>query len=846
MNTSCPAPEQLAALLAEKLSDEDRQAVEAHVETCAACQAWLARATADPDALYPRPPQETIAGPPPATPADLLDRLKALPPVSGIADVPHTPPPAVLPAARVAPPAKEPVGPPPWLNRRQSVLTVLIIGLAVAGIAFLLQTRRLNDAMRDAEAARQAAEAARATAEEGRDREADRAYPVRLGLAQHEIAAGRVLAAFQLLEECPPSRRGWEWRYLRGLTLAGSRFDIYGHAGAVEDVTCSPDSKLIATADSAGGVRIWDMTGTLRHTLRAHGPRVSSVAFSSDGKRLVSVGDDSGRVWDVETGQELFKLETHEAGPLVRAAFRPNSGSVMAVARSGCIVVWDAAGRAGHSWPTGKGPICGVAWSSDGRWLATGTKEGTAILWDAETGQRRHELNAHPGSYPRSLMQLTFSPDSRRLLTVGNDHTWKLWDIETHRPLLTRPHGESFPTRVAFSPDGQWFATGGGWDSLRLWDAETGEQRSALAGHTAAVLGLACNPDARHLISAGADSLVRVWDVRSGPGRITLRGLPQRVRALAFNDDGSRLTAVTGDGRRTIWDTRSGVELKSGPAGHEPDDRALSRDPGPVAFSSDGQLRAIAAWDAIRLSEPRTGRELFALPVQQDVSALVFSPDGRRLAAVMETTVQLWDARPAPDPLTVDTAPAEDYCAVAFHPEGRLLAVARRHPRDLIEVTLWDVQTRQPLASQSLSSQRVYLAWNAAGRLFAVEHKSGRVTAWEGEHLTPLPVPGTAPANDLPTVARHPDGRRLAVAAGRFVWLMEAAGAEEMESRRRWAGFDRSWHMVEADEAEKAGRWFAAAFHLELLARELPADPVLKRRLEKALAERGAPLGTVP
>src|SRR5262249_34787421 len=163
----------------------------------------------------------------------------ALPPVSGIADVPHTPPPAVLPAARVAPPAKEPVGPPPWLNRRQSVLTVLIIGLAVAGIAFLLQTRRLNRAMRDAhagppaaEAARQAAEAARAAAEEARAREADRAYPVRLALAQHEIAAGRVLAAFQLLEECPPSRRGWEWRYLRGLTLAGSRFDIYGHAGA--------------------------------------------------------------------------------------------------------------------------------------------------------------------------------------------------------------------------------------------------------------------------------------------------------------------------------------------------------------------------------------------------------------------------------------------------------------------------------------------------------------------------------------------------------------------------------------------------------------------------------------
>jgi hypothetical protein len=212
----------------------------------------------------------------------------------------------------------------------------------------------------------------------------------------------------------------------------------------------------------------------------------------------------------------------------------------------------------------------------------------------------------------------------------------------------------------------------------------------------------------------------------------------------------------------------------------------------------------------------------------------------------MDTMIQVWDARPAPEPLTV-AADDENYCAVAFHPEGRRLAVARDRPPDPTgAVALWDMHAHGWLASQSSRGQRVYLAWNAAGRLFAVKPGSGGVTAWEGDSMTPVAVPGVAPANDLPTVARHPDGRRLAVAAGRFVWLTDAASAEELESRRRWAGFDRAWHAVEADEAENAGRWFAAAFHLELLARDQPGDPVLKRRLEKALAERGAAMGTVP
>src|SRR5262249_43421798 len=158
------------------------------------------------------------------------------------------------------------------------------------------------------------------------------------------------------------------------------------------------------------------------------------------------------------------------------------------------------------------------------------------------------------------------------------------------------------------------------------------------------------------------------------------------------------------------------------------------------------------------------------------------------------TLVQVWDARPTPEWLTM--APlGESFCAVAFHPEGRRLAVACYRQSDArVEVCLWDVQARRPLAEEFPGRQRVYLAWNAAGRLFAVEAGPGRAAAWEGERLTPIAVPGVAPANDLPTVSRHPDGRRLAVAAGRFVWLVDAASAEELESRRRWAGFDRAWH----------------------------------------------------
>src|SRR5262249_11500692 len=178
------------------------------------------------------------------------------------------------------------------------------------------------------------AEVALKDAREARDLEAAQGYVLRLALAQRHGHDG------QMLDECPASLCGWEWRFLRGATLAGPVFDIFGHNVSVNDVASAPGGRSRATADGDGTVRLWDDAGQPRRALRGHTARVVSVAFSPDGRRLVSAGDDGARVWDVGTGQELMALETGAVGPVLRAMFRPGGAEIVGAGRGGRVVVW--------------------------------------------------------------------------------------------------------------------------------------------------------------------------------------------------------------------------------------------------------------------------------------------------------------------------------------------------------------------------------------------------------------------------------------------------------------------------------------------------------------------------
>jgi WD40 repeat protein/predicted Ser/Thr protein kinase len=286
---------------------------------------------------------------------------------------------------------------------------------------------------------------------------------------------------------------------------------LRGHSSYVYAVAYSPDGQWLASGSWDSTVRLWDArTGEVCAVL-PHPSLAGTLAFSPDSSWLVSGGDgdDRLRLWNVATGACQKELQGPGAR-ILSVAVRPDGTQIAALNWDGKLSVRDVAtGQEVTAMQLGGvGQMKGLAFSPEGRWLASTTPDFKVDLWDAQTYQLSAQLSGHAGE----IFAVAFSPDGRRLASVSLDRTVRVWDIETRAcQAILRGHTDDIFT-VAFHPSGTRLATAGRDRAVWLWDLEKGEEVARLAGHANYVRSLAFSPDGKTLTSGSGDGTVRLWD----------------------------------------------------------------------------------------------------------------------------------------------------------------------------------------------------------------------------------------------------------------------------------------------------------------------------------------------
>jgi WD40 repeat protein len=541
------------------------------------------------------------------------------------------------------------------------------------------------------------------------------------------------------------------------------------------------------------------VTSPIRMTLEGHEASVLSASYRPDGSQLATIAfDGTVIIWNPSSGQELLRIPgTTEPGDLVttkRIAYSPDGKLLLATDKNFLNVYNPVSGDLIQTLSGHQADVTAIAVDLDGKRIASGGLDGSAILWDLSSGEHILELAGHGDA----VENLTFSPDGSWLVTASDDATMKIWDTATGELLqdykdfsgvvlgvtfspdgkrlvfsdgtlhvwqLDRTSGED-QTQIkhqelfaipgaspdAFSPDGSKIAGVSGND-IKLWEAATGRELLRLAGHTGWAMGLAFSPDGSSLASTSLDGTVKVWSLSPGNEAIAVSevvaGFGTRI---AYNQNGQEFGTNGGDGTATLWNAETGqprLKLK----GHKLEVMNIAFSPDGTRFATGSLDGTVILWDAT------TGQKLHTLTAHAfGVRDLAFSPGGSIIASGgFDGTAKLWDASTG---VLLHTMTGHQglVLGVAFNPEGNRLATSSTDAT----AKVWDIKTGQLLFTLEGHETGIReVIYSPDGSMLATGSGDGAVILWDaatGSQKFTL----TGHSSGIQSLDFSPDGKLLA------------------------------------------------------------------------------------